>query len=125
MSAVLDVPVVGVPEWWQSSEYFDVVYAVRPLFDAKHVGLCEPRVGTSPLRPLTSETSLGFEVIEFAENMLVSYPIVLGDKKTTDQFGRIRGLPTTLIYDPKGKLVKTHLGAITRSQIEALIAAGK
>jgi len=61
------------------------------------------------------------EVVEFADNMLVSYPIVLGDKKTTDQFGRIRGLPTTFIYDPKGKLVKTHLGAITRRQIETLI----
>jgi hypothetical protein len=38
----------------------------------------------------------------------------------TDQFARIRGLPTTLIYDPKGTLVKTHLGAITRKQIEAI-----
>lgn len=61
------------------------------------------------------------EVIEFADNMLVSYPIVLGDKKVTDQFARIRGLPTTLIYDPKGELVKTHLGAITRKQVEAII----
>lgn len=65
------------------------------------------------------------EVIEFADNMLVSYPIVLGDRKATDQFGRIRALPTTLIYDPTGKLVKTHLGAITRKQIEGLIAAAR
>jgi thiol-disulfide isomerase/thioredoxin len=63
------------------------------------------------------------EVIEFADNMLVSYPIVLGDKKVTEQFARIRGLPTTLIYDPKGKLVKTHLGAITRKQIEAVLGS--
>ena len=65
------------------------------------------------------------EVIEFADNMLVSYPIVLGEKKVTDQFARIRGLPTTLIYDPKGKLVKTHLGAITRKQVEAVIGSSK
>jgi thiol-disulfide isomerase/thioredoxin len=65
------------------------------------------------------------EVIEFADNMLVSYPIVLGDKKVTDQFARIRGLPTTLIYDPKGKLVKTHLGAITRKQVEAILGASR
>ena len=65
------------------------------------------------------------EVIEFADNMLVSYPIVLGEQKVTDQFARIRGLPTTLIYDPKGKLVKTHLGAITRKQVEAIIGTAK
>ena len=65
------------------------------------------------------------EVIEFADNMLVSYPIVLGDKKVTDQFARIRGLPTTLIYDPRGKLVKTHLGAITRKQVEAILGASR
>lgn len=65
------------------------------------------------------------EVVEFADNMLVSYPIVLGDKKTIDQFARVRGLPTTLIYDPKGKLVKTHVGAITRQQIERFISGYK
>jgi thiol-disulfide isomerase/thioredoxin len=61
------------------------------------------------------------EVLQFADNMLVSYPIVLGDKKVTEQFARIRGLPTTLIYDPAGRLVKTHLGAITRKQVEAIM----
>ena len=70
MSTVLDAPAVATSEWWQSSEYLDVVYAVRPLLGAKHVGSCEPRIGTSPLRPLTSETSLGFEVIEFSETIL-------------------------------------------------------
>lgn len=65
------------------------------------------------------------EVVEFADNMLVSYPIVLGEKKVTQQFARIRGLPTTLIYDPKGKLVATHLGAITSQQVEAIIGASR
>jgi thiol-disulfide isomerase/thioredoxin len=65
------------------------------------------------------------EVVEFAENMLVSYPIVLGDKRVTDQFARVRGLPTTLIFDPKGRLVKSHLGAITRKQIEGFITSDK
>ncbi len=63
------------------------------------------------------------EVVEFADNMLVSYPIVLGDKSVTQQFARVRGLPTTLIYDPSGQLVKSHVGAITRKQIEAIIDA--
>jgi thiol-disulfide isomerase/thioredoxin len=65
------------------------------------------------------------EVVEFADNMLVSYPIVLGSKQVTNQFAQIRGLPTTLVFDPKGRLVKTHVGAITRKQIESLIASMK
>lgn len=34
------------------------------------VGRREPRIGTPPLRPLTPETSRGFEVIEFARDVL-------------------------------------------------------
>jgi thiol-disulfide isomerase/thioredoxin len=64
------------------------------------------------------------EVIAFADNMLVSYPIVLGEKKVTEQFARIGGLPTTLIYDREGRLVKTHVGAITRRQVESIIGSG-
>lgn len=63
------------------------------------------------------------EVIEFADNMLVSYPIVLGDTNVTRQFPRVPVLPTTLIYDPSGRLLKTHIGAITRRQIETLLDA--
>ncbi|MEF2735647.1 MAG: terminase, partial [Bifidobacterium choerinum] len=33
-------------------------------------GITEPRLWTKPLRPLTRETSLGFEVIDFAEQIL-------------------------------------------------------
>lgn len=36
----------------------------------KFYGYAEPRVCTPPLRPLTPETTLGFDVIEFAENVL-------------------------------------------------------
>lgn len=37
---------------------------------AKHFGRTEPRFWTKPLRPLTPETSLGFEVIDFAREIL-------------------------------------------------------
>lgn len=74
MSLVLDAPVRT--ESWQTPEYLATVYAVSPVAGAKHVGCTEPRIGTPPLRPLTPETSLGFEVIEFAEQILgvVLYP---------------------------------------------------
>lgn len=38
--------------------------------ECRPVGRPEPRIGTQPLRPLTPETSLGFECIEFAETVL-------------------------------------------------------
>ena len=37
---------------------------------SKLVGYEEPRIYTPPLRELTPETTLGFEVIAFSENVL-------------------------------------------------------
>jgi len=61
------------------------------------------------------------QVLKFAEGMFVNYPIVLGDRKTADQVGKVVGLPTTFIYDPQGKLAVRHVGKITRKQIERLL----
>lgn len=70
-SAVLEAPAdfMGITD-----EYLEVVNAVEP--SGPHAGITEPRLATPPLRPLTSETSLGFEVIEFALVVLgvVLYP---------------------------------------------------
>jgi thiol-disulfide isomerase/thioredoxin len=65
------------------------------------------------------------QVGQFAEGMFVNYPIVLGDRKISDSVGRVDGLPTTFIYDPRGKLADRHVGKITRKQIERLIAGKK
>lgn len=62
------------------------------------------------------------EIRSFAEDNLMSYPIVLGDNKVVRQFGSADVLPSTYIYDPAGKLVKVHRGLITRQYIEKLIA---
>ena len=62
------------------------------------------------------------EVTDFVDDMLMSYPVVLGDEKITDQIGPADVLPTTYIYNPQGKLVKTKRGLITRAYIEKLIA---
>jgi thiol-disulfide isomerase/thioredoxin len=61
------------------------------------------------------------QVLQFAEGMFVNYPIVLGDRNTADQVGKVQGLPTTFIYDPQGKLVVRHVGKISRKQIERLL----
>ncbi len=62
------------------------------------------------------------EVAIFVDDMLMSYPIVLGNEQVIAQIGSADILPTTYIYNPQGKLVKTKRGIITKAYIEKLIA---
>lgn len=62
------------------------------------------------------------QVTDFADGMLVSYPIVLGTPKVISQIGPVQGLPTTYLYNPEGKMVGQQVGAITRKAIETFIA---
>lgn len=61
------------------------------------------------------------EISGFADDNLMTYPIVLGDDAIIRQFGSTDVLPVTFIYNPQGKLVKQHRGLITRKFIETLI----
>ena len=61
------------------------------------------------------------QVIQFAEQMMVTYPIILGDQKTAAQIGAIPGLPTTYLYNPEGKVVAYNVGALTREAVERYI----
>jgi thiol-disulfide isomerase/thioredoxin len=65
------------------------------------------------------------EINEYVDDMLMSYPIVLGDDSVTAQIGSAQVLPTTYIYNPQGKLVKIKRGLITREYIERMIAGKK
>ena len=65
------------------------------------------------------------EVKEYIDDMLMSYPIVLGDDSVTEQIGGAEVLPTTFIYNPQGVLVKVKRGIVTREFIEKIMAAGK
>lgn len=65
------------------------------------------------------------EVNEYVDDMLMSYPIVLGDDSVTAQIGSAQVLPTTYIYNPQGKLVKIKRGLITREYIERMISGKK
>jgi thiol-disulfide isomerase/thioredoxin len=62
------------------------------------------------------------EVEKYADDMLMSYPVVLGNQRITKEIGSAAVLPTTYIYDPQGQLVKTRRGLITKQYIESLMA---
>jgi thiol-disulfide isomerase/thioredoxin len=65
------------------------------------------------------------EVTDYVDDMLMSYPIVLGDDEVAAQIGTAEVLPTTYIYNPKGELVKIKRGLISKQYIEKIIGAGK
>jgi thiol-disulfide isomerase/thioredoxin len=65
------------------------------------------------------------QVTEFADGLLVSYPIVLGNPKITNQIGPVQGLPTTYLFNPEGKMVAQQVGAITRESVESFLAGQK
>ena len=65
------------------------------------------------------------EVAEYVDDMLMSYPIVLGDDAVTAQIGSAEVLPTTFIYNPKGELVKIKRGLITKQYVEKIIGLDK
>lgn len=65
----------------------------------------------------------GKEVADYVDDMLMSYPVVLGDEGVTAQIGPADVLPTTYIFDPHGKLVVTRHGVISKEDVERLMAA--
>ncbi|MES2546100.1 MAG: TlpA disulfide reductase family protein [Pseudomonadota bacterium] len=62
------------------------------------------------------------EVAEYVDDMLMSYPIVLGDDEVIKQIGSAEVMPTTYIYNPRGVLVKTKRGLVTKAYLETLMA---
>ena len=64
------------------------------------------------------------EVTDYVDDMLMSYPIILGDDEVTKQIGTAEVMPTTYIYNPRGELVKTKRGLVTKAYLEDFIAKG-
>lgn len=59
-------------------------------------------------------------VIQFADKLHVTYPIVAGNPETAKQF-KPRGYPTSYLYDGTGRQMLVKEGPITRDEIEALL----
>ena len=62
---------------------------------------------------------------KFIERFSINYPIILYDEKNESEyskFGEIVGMPTTLIYSPKGELLQTFMGEITIDDLNKFIS---
>ncbi|MDD3529483.1 MAG: TlpA disulfide reductase family protein [Gallionellaceae bacterium] len=65
------------------------------------------------------------EVLAFARERAIPYPIILGDERTLDQVGPMRGLPTSYLYDPQGRQVAYNVGMLSQEAVEQYIAGKK
>ena len=63
------------------------------------------------------------EVADYVDDMLMTYPIVLGDDAVMQQIGKADVMPTTFIYNPNGELVKTKHGKVTKQYLESFMAS--
>jgi thiol-disulfide isomerase/thioredoxin len=62
---------------------------------------------------------------QFAKRIGHAYPLVLEDDNTEKQLGKVKGLPTTVIFDPSGKRAWERTGTVTRKSLEDAIAQAK
>lgn len=56
-------------------------------------------------------------VQQYAEDMLISYPVILGDTQKS-QLQSAEVLPTTYIYKPDGSLMQVKRGALSKQWLE-------
>ncbi len=63
------------------------------------------------------------DVTPYLAKNKISYPIVIGDQKLTDQYGGVEAIPTTFIVDRKGNIVSKHVGAILEADFEKAVKA--
>ena len=67
------------------------------------------------------------EVIAFAEDYLIDFPILLSDASITEKtgLGRLEGLPTTYLFNPNGHLAGMQVGGISKKILEDFIEKNK
>ena len=58
------------------------------------------------------------KVAQFAAKTGHDYPLVIADERVERQLGEQRALPTTRIYDPKGKVVYDRVGRVDGKLLE-------
>lgn len=60
------------------------------------------------------------KTIQFAKKVGHTYPLVLADDdgRVEKLFGKVKGLPTTIVFDPAGKRAYDRTGTVTRKSLE-------
>ena len=65
------------------------------------------------------------QVKTFARKVGLTYPLVLGNDASEKAFGKLSGLPTTIVYDPAGKVAYRKTGTISKELLERIVKGEK
>jgi thiol-disulfide isomerase/thioredoxin len=65
------------------------------------------------------------KIMAFAKKVGHTYPLVLGNDATEKFFGKARGLPRTIVYDPEGKIAFEKTGPVTKELLARVVAGEK
>lgn len=60
------------------------------------------------------------DVIRLIKKYGIEYPVYLGDEELAYDY-KIKALPTTQIYNGKGKMVQNHTGFVNRAVLDSII----
>ena len=58
------------------------------------------------------------KIAEFASQMGVNYPVLLGTDKVSEQYGNVQFLPTTFYINREGRIIGKGTGLLGRGEIE-------
>ena len=58
------------------------------------------------------------KIAEFASEMGVNYPVLLGTDKVSEEYGNVEFLPTSFYIDRDGKIIGKGTGLLDRSEVE-------
>lgn len=61
------------------------------------------------------------DVKPFVAEKKINYQIVLGDDKTSDQYGSVEALPTTFVIDREGRIASVHVGLVDKKEFDDAI----
>lgn len=70
---------------------------------------------------IATDSGASEKIAEFAKEHGIVYPVVVGNRKLSAQMGVIEVLPSSYLYNPKGKQVSYQAGEVTRMSVEAFI----
>jgi thiol-disulfide isomerase/thioredoxin len=61
----------------------------------------------------------------FAKKVGLNYPLVLGNNATEKFFGKVKGLPKTIVYGPDGKVAFEKTGPVTKELLARIVGGEK
>ena len=105
---ILDFWATWCPPCRAEIPHFKSLYSQYKGDGLEVIGIALDQGGANVVRP-------------FAEDFQINYPILIGNQRVTEDYGGIRGIPTTFIIDRQGRIVEKFVGYRDKEVFESVI----